>query len=116
MAGEAAVVTEVAGVRRFADREVDFTIPEALLVEIAIGQSIEARCSHWPDEGLEGNAASINSHVDPTTRAVAVQARVPNPENQLRAGVLLTVVLTCRPRDARLREPALPAEVGGLLP
>ena len=38
--------------------------------------------------------------MDPTTRAVAVQARVPNPDRRLRTGMLLTVELAGRPRDA----------------
>jgi membrane fusion protein (multidrug efflux system) len=80
--------------------KVDFTVPETLLAELAVGQSIEARGAAWPDERFQGKVASIDSRVDPTTRAVTVQARVPNPDRRLRTGMLLTVELASRPRDA----------------
>ncbi len=80
--------------------KIDFTVPETLLAELATGQSLEARCAAWPDERFRGKVTSIDSRVDPATRAVAIQARVPNPDRRLRAGMLLTVELECRPRDA----------------
>jgi membrane fusion protein (multidrug efflux system) len=79
--------------------KVDFTVPEALLAQIAIGQSIVARSTAWPDELFRGRVTSIDSRVDPTTRAVDMQARIPNPDGRLRAGMLLTVELTCCPRE-----------------
>jgi membrane fusion protein (multidrug efflux system) len=80
--------------------KVDFTVPETLLGEIAVGQSLEARSAAWPDRRFRGKITSIDSRVDPTTRAVAVQARIPNPDRRLRGGMLLTVDLECRPRDS----------------
>jgi membrane fusion protein (multidrug efflux system) len=80
--------------------KIDFTVPETLLAELAVGQSVEARCAAWPDERFAGKVTSIDSRVDPTTRAVAVQARAPNPDRRLRTGMLLTVELASRPRDA----------------
>jgi membrane fusion protein (multidrug efflux system) len=79
--------------------KVDFTVPEALLSQIAVGQPIRALCAAWPGEIFTGRTTSIDSRVDPTTRAVPVQARIPNPGSKLRAGMLLTVELTCCPRD-----------------
>jgi membrane fusion protein (multidrug efflux system) len=80
--------------------KVDFSVPEALLPEIAVGQAIRGRSAAWRDDVFEGRVTSIDSRVDPTTRAVAIQARVPNPEGKLRAGMLMTIELTCRPREA----------------
>lgn len=80
--------------------KVDFTIPEALLADVGIGQHVEARCAPWPDDVFEGRVTAIDSRVDPTTRAASVQARIPNPERRLRAGMLLTVIMTCHPREA----------------
>ena len=79
--------------------KVDFTVPEALLSDVAIGQSVQVRCTPRPDERFEGRVTSIDSRVDPTTRAVAIQARIPNPEGKLRTGMLLTIELTCCPRE-----------------
>jgi membrane fusion protein, multidrug efflux system len=79
---------------------VDFSVPEALLAEVALGQSVEARGAAWPDELFQGKVTSIDSRVDTATRAVAVQARIPNADRLLRTGLLLTVELACRPRDS----------------
>jgi len=80
--------------------KVDFTVPEALLAQVAVGQSIVARSTPWPDDVFAGRVTSVDSRVDPTTRAVGIQARVPNAAGKLRAGMLLTIELTCRPREA----------------
>ncbi len=80
--------------------KVDFTVPEASLAELAVGQSVQARCAPWPDDIFRGSVTSIDSRVDPTTRAVAVQARIPNPKGRLRGGMLMTVDLTCCEREA----------------
>ena len=80
--------------------KVDFTVPEALLAEVATGQSIEGRASPWPEERFAGKVTGIDSRVDAATRAVAMQARIPSPGGKLRAGMLLTVELTCCPREA----------------
>lgn len=80
--------------------KVDFTVPEAFLAQLAMGQAVQARCAPWPDEVFRGRVTSIDSRVDRTTRAVGVQARVPNPDGKLRGGMLMAVELTCCPREA----------------
>jgi membrane fusion protein, multidrug efflux system len=80
--------------------KIEFTVPETFLSEIALGQSVEARSAAWPDRLFKGKVSSIDSRVNPATRAVTVQARIPNPDGGLRSGMLLTVDLSCRPRDA----------------
>jgi membrane fusion protein (multidrug efflux system) len=80
--------------------KVDFTVPEAMLAQVGAGQTVEGRAAAWPDEVFSGTVRSIDSRVDPETRAVGVQARMPNPGRKLRAGMLLTIELTCRPREA----------------
>jgi len=79
---------------------VDFTVPEALLSEVAVGQAIEGRAAPWPEERFGGKVTSIDSRVDRATRAIAMQARIPNPGGKLRSGMLLTLELTCSPREA----------------
>jgi len=80
--------------------KVDFTVPERRLGDIKIGQTIEARSVVWPGRVFIGQVAGIDSRVDSTTRAVTVQAHLPNPDHRLRPGMLLTVVLISRPREA----------------
>lgn len=78
--------------------KVDFTVPEALLAQVAVGQPVACRAAPWPEETFSGLVTGIDSRVDPDTRSVGMQAVIPNPERKLRAGMLLTVQLTCCPR------------------
>jgi membrane fusion protein (multidrug efflux system) len=84
--------------------KVDFTVPEALIAQIAKGQSVVGRAAPWPETTFSGKVTGIDSRVDPVTRAVGMQARIPNPRARLRAGMLFTVELTCCPRTS----PAVP--------
>ncbi|HPG00612.1 MAG TPA: efflux RND transporter periplasmic adaptor subunit [Kiritimatiellia bacterium] len=78
----------------------DFAVPETLLADIAIGQTIEAHSAAWLGQTFTGIVASIDSRVDPTTRAITIQAHIPNSDLKLRGGMLLTVNLISHVRDA----------------
>ncbi len=78
---------------------VDFTVPEALLSQLAVGLPISARAAAWPEDRFDGRTTSIDSRVDPATRAMTVQARIPNTDLRLRPGMLLAIELSCCPRD-----------------
>jgi membrane fusion protein (multidrug efflux system) len=77
-----------------------FAVPESALSGIATGQTIEAGCVALPDMTFTGTVAAIDSRVEPATRAVTVEAHIPNPGARLRPGMLLTVTLISRPRTA----------------
>ena len=77
-----------------------FSIPETALADIKAGQAIEAGSAAWPGTTFTGVVASIDSRVDPVTRAVTVEAHVPNTEAKLRPGMLMTVTLISSPRDS----------------
>ncbi len=80
--------------------KVDFTVPEKRLAQVKIGQEIVAQSAAWPETTFNGKVAVIDSRVNTTTRAVKVQAHLPNPDLLLRPGMLLTVTLISRPRQA----------------
>jgi membrane fusion protein, multidrug efflux system len=69
----------------------DFTVPESALSQVAVGQRINARSDAWPGETFSGLITSIDSRVDPVTRAVTARADIPNPDRKLRPGMLLEV-------------------------
>ncbi len=79
--------------------KLDFSVPERFLSVLAPGQRIEARSAAWPEQVFEGVVRTIDSRVDPTTRAIVVRAELPNRERRLRPGMLLTVVLEQAARD-----------------
>lgn len=69
----------------------EFTVPEGFLGELHKGMAIEAAGAAWPGRLFSGSVTSIDSRIDPTTRAVMVVATIPNPERLLKPGMFLTV-------------------------
>ena len=84
--------------------KLDFTIPERFLSVIEQGLEVQARSPAWPDTVFVGRVDTVDSRIDPATRAVTVRALLDNSEGQLRPGMLMTVEMR---RDSRSR-PAVP--------
>ncbi len=80
--------------------ELDFTVPEIYISALKTGQRIEARSAAWPERSFSGTVTIINPRVNQTTRAVQLQAIIPNPDKLLRPGMLLTVSLIANPRKS----------------
>ena len=80
--------------------KLDFTLPEAALSAVAVGQTIDASSDAWPGAEFSGRIANIDSRVDPDTRAIRVRAELPNPDGKLRPGMLLRVRVQLPSRDA----------------
>lgn len=79
--------------------KLDFPLPETELANIAIDQEISATSAAFPGRSFKGKVASIDSRVDPVTRAVVVRALVPNSDSALRPGMLLVVAVDAQPRQ-----------------
>lgn len=71
--------------------KLDFTFPESALSQLQVGQRINAHSDAWPGEVFEGKVATIDSRVDPASRAITVRAEIPNADGKLRPGMLLEV-------------------------
>lgn len=71
--------------------KLDFDVPETALAQIHPGLVVQARSAAYPDAVLEGTISTIDSRIDPATRAVTVRAELANPEGLLRPGMFLTV-------------------------
>ncbi len=80
--------------------KLDFSVPETFLAALAHGQEIGATSVASPGREFRGAVSSIDSRVDPVTRAVIVRATILNPDQALRPGMLLSVRLDQRPREA----------------
>jgi membrane fusion protein (multidrug efflux system) len=92
--------TEIATISDVSTIKLDFTVPETMLASLAPGQGIVARSDAYPGEPFNGQIHTIDPVIDPTTRAVMVRARLPNPDRRLRPGMLLTVTIEQAPRMA----------------
>ena len=80
--------------------KLDFSVPETFLSALAPGQTIEATSVAYPDTAFNGTVTSLDSRVDPVTRAIIVRAEIPNPERLLKPGMLLSVEVLNRPRES----------------
>lgn len=80
--------------------KLDFPVPETMLAAVQPGLAIEARAAAFPGETFRGTVATVDPLVDPVTRSVMVRAILPNPDLRLRPGMLMTVELKSRPREA----------------
>jgi membrane fusion protein, multidrug efflux system len=80
--------------------KVDFAVPELNVGELRSGQAITARSSAYPGRSFGGRVFSVDSRVDPGSRAVTVRALVPNRDAALKPGMFLTVDLSKERRAA----------------
>jgi membrane fusion protein (multidrug efflux system) len=82
--------------------KLDFSVPEILLSRVAAGAEVVARSDAYPGRIFKGVARTVDSRVDPITRAVEVRAEVPNNDGTLHQGMLLTVTLVLDRREAAM--------------
>ncbi|HDP88501.1 MAG TPA: efflux RND transporter periplasmic adaptor subunit [Thioalkalivibrio sp.] len=80
--------------------KLDFTVSEVFFPALMPGLEIVARSAAYRDAPVAGQVVSVDSRVDPVTRAIAVRAHLPNPEGRLRPGMLMTVRLQTDEREA----------------
>ncbi|MGK2285918.1 efflux RND transporter periplasmic adaptor subunit [Pedomonas sp. V897] len=80
--------------------KLDFTIPEAYLSQVDVGQEVQARVSAFNNELFTGRITAIDPQVDPVTRSARVRALIDNPNLKLRPGMLMTVGIIREQREA----------------
>jgi membrane fusion protein (multidrug efflux system) len=80
--------------------KLDFDVPETQIARVQPGVEIVARTAAYPDRVFTGRIANVDSRVDPNTRTVRVRAMLPNRDEVLRPGMLLTVEVRSNPRQA----------------
>jgi membrane fusion protein (multidrug efflux system) len=91
---------------------VDFPLPEAQLSMAAPGRAIGGRAAAYPDREFSGVIATIDTRIDPASRAVGVRADLPNPERLLRPGMLINVTMPGATRQALLVPEIAVVQVG----
>ncbi|GAK32583.1 MexH family multidrug efflux RND transporter periplasmic adaptor subunit [Iodidimonas nitroreducens] len=79
--------------------KLDFAVPERFLASLKAGQTVVARAAAFPDEDFAGKVITVNSRVDPVTRAVTVRAEIPNEDKRLRPGMMMTIDVISRERE-----------------
>lgn len=82
------------------EMRLDFDVPETQIARLTTGVEIVARTSAYPDRTFTGRVENIDSRINPTTRTVRVRAMLPNRDERLRPGMLMTVEVRSNARDA----------------
>jgi membrane fusion protein (multidrug efflux system) len=73
--------------------KLDFSVPETFLTVLSEGMNIAADSLVYPDRKFEGKVVSIDTRLDPVSRAIQVRAIIPNEDGLLRPGMFMSVEL-----------------------
>ena len=73
--------------------EVDFSLPETVLGQVAVGQEVEVTIDAFPGESFGGRVSAIEPVIDPDSRSAKLRAQVTNAGYRLRPGLFARVTL-----------------------
>lgn len=90
----------------------DLAVPERYLSLLRPGMAVTATSSAWPDQSFRGVLETLDSRVSNDTQNIKVRVIIPNPDGQLRPGMLLNVELSLPPQKMTLI-PAQSVEYAG---
>ncbi|MHB8912741.1 MAG: efflux RND transporter periplasmic adaptor subunit [Lysobacter sp.] len=91
---------------------VDFPVPEAMLANVAVGQSLSATSPAYPGRNFDGIVSTVDARVDQATRALTIRGDFANADRALRPGMLLQVTLSRPDRPALLVPEIAVVQVG----
>ncbi|WP_430257285.1 efflux RND transporter periplasmic adaptor subunit [Neorhizobium sp. IRS_2294] len=72
---------------------VDFWAPERFAVQVKPGMPVEAASVSRPGRTFEGAVEAVDNRVDPASRTIRIRARIPNVDDELRAGMSFGVTM-----------------------
>jgi len=73
---------------------VDFPVPERYIAQLREGQQITARVDAYPGQAFAGRIAKLDTRVDERTRAITARAEFPNPDRELKPGMMVRVAIS----------------------
>lgn len=73
--------------------KLDFSVPETFLTVVKDGMAIVAHSVVYPGRSFSGFVDSVDTRLDPVSRAVQVRAVIENPDSALKPGMFMTVDL-----------------------
>ncbi|WP_421185246.1 efflux RND transporter periplasmic adaptor subunit [Aeromonas hydrophila] len=80
----------------------DLAVPERYLSLLRPGMAVTATSSAWPDQSFRGVLETLDSRVSNDTQNIKARVIIPNPDGQLRPGMLLNVELSLPPQKMTL--------------
>jgi RND family efflux transporter MFP subunit len=70
-----------------------FGVPDKLIPRMKIGDSLELRADAFTDAPLCGKVSRISASADPKSRVFEVEVSLPNAKQQLKVGMIATLVI-----------------------
>lgn len=80
--------------------KLDFSVPSIFLADLKIGTPITAHAREFGDREFKGEVVSLDSQIDPVTRAIVVRAIISNEDHLLKPGLLMSVELFSNARKS----------------
>jgi len=68
-------------------------VSEADFRDVRLHQSVDVTSELFPNEVFEGTISRINPTINPATRTVEVEVKIPNPNEKLRPGMFVTAAI-----------------------
>ena len=84
---------------------VEFAVPEVFVARLALGQPVVATSPAFGARTFVGEVTAIDTRIDPATRSIRAIAEFDNPDETLRPGLFLNIVLTLAERPSALLVP-----------
>ncbi|WP_375449884.1 efflux RND transporter periplasmic adaptor subunit [uncultured Devosia sp.] len=72
---------------------VDFWVPERYAAAIDVGMPVTATATALPGRSFDGLVSAVDNRIDPESRTLQIQARIPNDDNAVRPGMSFSVAL-----------------------
>ena len=82
--------TKVASVMRVDPLRVELTVPEQFVSAVATGRAVTFEVDSYPGETFTGQVRYVSPSLAAETRALMIEAVVPNPESRLKPGFFAT--------------------------
>jgi membrane fusion protein (multidrug efflux system) len=82
------------------EMNLDFSVPSTFLRSLKPGVEVTASTDDLEGAAFSGVIDSVDNSIDPVTRSVRVRAVLPNPEQNLKAGMFMRVTIVADPRTA----------------
>jgi RND family efflux transporter MFP subunit len=70
---------------------VNYWIPERYAPVVKVGMPVTAKAVALPGQSFDGAVAAVDSRIDPTSRTLQVQARIPNAAGTIKPGMSFDV-------------------------
>jgi membrane fusion protein (multidrug efflux system) len=80
-------------------------VPERFTQEIAVGQPVQSRVDAYPDIVFNGRLVRVSPAANAENRSISVEAEVPNPGRELKAGFFASANIVTRADDQALVVP-----------